>query len=74
MAGKGWAGRTITLKLKRSTYEGENDRVFPRIASSDTGFALVCTRAKAMDHWVTTKGDLFNVSPVHLPGRSLHDG
>jgi hypothetical protein len=23
MAEKGWAGRTITLKFKRSTYEGE---------------------------------------------------
>lgn len=23
MAAKGWAGRTVTLKFKRSTYEGE---------------------------------------------------
>lgn len=29
MAEKGWAGRTVTLKFKRSTYEGEDDRYFP---------------------------------------------
>ena len=29
MADKGWAGRTITLKFKRSTYEGE-ERSFSR--------------------------------------------
>ncbi|KAF9793195.1 hypothetical protein BJ322DRAFT_997410 [Thelephora terrestris] len=42
MAGKGWAGRTVTLKFKRSTYE-------------------VCTRSKAMNHWVARKDDLFNI-------------
>jgi len=42
---------------------------FPRIASSDTGFALVCTRAKTANHWVTKKDDLFNVGLIHTLGR-----
>ena len=64
MAGKGWAGRTVTLKFKRSTYEGEEWTGSSHIASSDTAFALVCTRSKAMNHWVAKKDDLFNVSPI----------
>jgi len=47
--------------------------IFPWVAPSNTMFALVCTRAKAMNHWVTKKGDLFNVSPIRLLGRPLHD-
>jgi len=35
--------------------------IFPWIAPSDTGYASVCTRAKAMNRWVTKKDDLFNI-------------
>lgn len=47
--------------------------IFPWIAPFDTGFALVCTRAKATNYWVTKKDDLFNVSSVGFLGRPLHD-
>ena len=42
---------------------------FPWIARSDLGFSSVCTRSKAMNHWVTKKDDLFNVGPIHTLGR-----
>lgn len=38
--------------------------ISPRIASSDAAFVLVCTRAKAANHWVTKKDDLFNVGHI----------
>ena len=41
--------------------------IFPWIMPFNTRFALVCTRAKAMNHWVTKKDDLFSVSPTRLP-------
>ena len=50
-----------------------NDRVSPWIAPSDLGFASVCTRTKAMNHWVTKKDDLFNVGPIHTLGRPGRD-
>lgn len=43
-----------------------NVRGLSLIVSSDAAFPLVCTRAKATDHWVTKKDDLFNVSPIPI--------
>ena len=43
------------------------------IAPSDTEFALVCTRAKATNHWVTKKDDLFNVRPIRPLDHPLHE-
>lgn len=57
----GWAGRTVTLKYKLSTYEG---------TTSHKGFYtsplifLVFTRAKSFDRWITKKADLYNVSCI----------
>lgn len=48
--------------------------IFAWIATSDTGLALVCTRSKAMDRWMTKKDDLFNVGPTRLLDRPSHEG
>jgi hypothetical protein len=38
--------------------------IFPWIAPSDITFALVYTRAKVANHWVTRKDDMFKVSTI----------
>lgn len=48
--------------------------IFAGIATSDTGFASVCTRARAMDRWMTKKDDLFNVGPIPLLDHPSHEG
>ena len=54
----GWTGRTVTLKYKLDTYQGElhfNSRV------RELTCLAVFTRAKALDHWVSKKDELFSV-------------
>jgi len=66
MAAKGWAGRTVTLKFKRSTYEGEELSDLTLDCAIRYRICVVCIRAKATNHLVTKKDELFNVRPIRL--------
>ncbi|KAG9316623.1 DNA/RNA polymerase [Chiua virens] len=61
MVSGGWTGKTVTLKCKLDNFEGSISR--PRcIVIGTDGSALVFTRAKSFDRWVSQKKeDLFAI-------------
>lgn len=76
----GWTGRTVTLKYKLDTYQGNRYCAIHSFFINQFVF-VVFTRAKSLDYWVSMKEDLFSVSlqclmkegilPDKVPGRSV---
>lgn len=58
MEQNGWAAKTITLKYKLNTYEGESHLRYSKCVLK---VLSVYTRAKSVDRWITKKEDLYNV-------------
>jgi hypothetical protein len=75
MKENGWAGKTVTLKFKLDTYEG--DSVLRRVSHttySRSPAAAVFTRAKSFNRWVTKKEELFDVRSLYLHRRCMLRG
>ncbi len=74
----GWTGRTVTLKYKLDTYQGNRYCAINSLFINQFVF-VVFTRAKSLNYWVSKKEDLFSVSlqcyegilADKVPGRSV---
>jgi DNA polymerase kappa len=61
----GWTGRTVTLKYKLDTYQGNRYCAIYSFFINQFVF-VVFTRAKSLDNWVSKKEELFSVSLQRL--------
>ncbi|KAI0690534.1 hypothetical protein BC835DRAFT_1307867 [Cytidiella melzeri] len=58
----GWTGKTVTLKYKLDTYQGSRSSPTLHLPFMLIFIALVFTRAKSFDRWISTKKeDLFAI-------------
>jgi DNA polymerase kappa len=63
MSRNGWAGKTVTLKYKLDTYQGEipSQSLVTELELIVRYLVSVFTRARSLDRYVSSKEDLFSV-------------
>lgn len=69
MSSNGWVGKTVTLKYKLDTYQGEalaSQLVFKQLNLAPPRLAIVFTRAKSLSRYISSKEELFSVRSTLL--------